>query len=104
MHASIFGPILFLALGFASAAPEFRDSFSCPEIDVDFMSADVDTVHNIGSWEDCATICTLAPDCKYWTWVHIDNDNNGSRHTCMLKSSMHGVRYLPGFYSGPSGC
>eukprot|EP00091_Calanus_sinicus_P000789 TRINITY_DN10730_c0_g1_i1.p1 TRINITY_DN10730_c0_g1~~TRINITY_DN10730_c0_g1_i1.p1 ORF type:complete len:105 (+),score=26.04 TRINITY_DN10730_c0_g1_i1:83-397(+) len=104
MNASMFVAVLLLAIGLASAAPEGRDTFSCPEVDIDFMGNDGDTVHDIGSWEDCATICTLQFDCKYWTWVHTDNDNNGSRHTCMLKSSMTGVRYLPGFYSGPSGC
>ena len=46
-------PVLFLALGLASAAPDQRDTFSCPEMDIDFMGRDVDTVHNIGSWQDC---------------------------------------------------
>jgi hypothetical protein len=49
-------------------------------------------------------ICNLASDCTHWTWVNEDNDDNGSRHTCMLKSSMVGVRYIPGFVSGTSGC
>ena len=53
MNVLKFLPVLFLALGIASAAPELRDTFSCPEMDIDFMGRDVDTVHNIGSWQDC---------------------------------------------------
>ena len=51
MNVLQFLPVLFLALGLASAAPDLR--FSCPEMDIDFMGRDVDTVHNIGSWQDC---------------------------------------------------
>ena len=53
MNVLQFLPVLVLALGLASAAPELRDTFSCPEMDIDFMGRDIDTVHNIGSWQDC---------------------------------------------------
>ena len=53
MNVLQFLPALFVALCLASAAPELRDTFSCPEIDIDFMGSDIDTVHNIGSWKDC---------------------------------------------------
>jgi hypothetical protein len=55
MNVLKFLPVLFLASGLASAAPELsqRDTFSCPEMDIDFKGRDVDTVHNIGSWQDC---------------------------------------------------
>ena len=53
MNVLKFLPVLFVDLCLASAAPELRDTFSCPEMDIDFMGRDIDTVHNIGSWQDC---------------------------------------------------
>ena len=54
MNVLMFLPVLILASGLATAAPELK--FSCPEMDIDFQGLDVDTVHNIGSWQDCGKL------------------------------------------------
>jgi len=70
--------------------------YSCPEMDVDFGSNDVDNIHGITDWRACGTICDITPPCKFWTM--------GFYNTCWLKSSDAGLSVDFGAISGAKGC
>ena len=43
------------------------DSMACPEIDVQYGNRWIGTAQ-LGSWEECGTLCSADENCKMWTW------------------------------------
>ena len=57
---------LTLLLVVISALGE-AESVACPEPDVQYGNRWVGTAQ-LGSWEECGTLCSADESCKLWTW------------------------------------
>merc|ERR1712117_104120 len=74
---------ILCVLGVAQDPPRY----SCPEVDVNFHGNTIDTVHDVLSWEDCGTICSLTSSCLFWSW---DYSHEKYLNDCYLKDSDDG--------------
>merc|ERR1711962_413775 len=87
--------LLLAAVAFArDIAQKEKDAssprFACPIEDVIFVGHDLDDFKDIGSWVECAHVCNIAADCKFWSWFGSGN------HNCYTKDSNEGLQAAEG--------
>merc|ERR1712126_289513 len=71
--------------------------YECPEVNVDFNGNNIGYIPGVPDWRACGSICSLTPDCMFWTWNHVD-------HNCFLKTSDEGLANYYRTISGARGC
>ena len=103
LRASIMDKWIFLTLLLVAVAPTLGETepasrISCPELDGQFGNRWIET-YQVGSWEECGTLCSADENCNLWTW-------DARYETCFLydRGSLTPCDDAGVCFSGERGC
>ena len=84
--------------------PELRNK-TCVEEGKYYESVNIDDQGNIKSWEQCAYLCKLNPECKGFTWAGPKYAVASMIFRCALKGELiDGKQDLVGLWRGTKEC
>ena len=67
-------------------------------------SNDPKQIKNIQSWEECAYLCRINPDCEGFTWAGPEYADSKMTSECALKTELTDGGELVGLYRGTKEC